>query len=190
MTKSETRSILALIAQAWRNAPDADEATLSIWSEMLADMPLQLAKLSVKKLLLTGKPFSPSIAEVRSTALDITQTANNTRLPTPAEAYGQAREASATFVEYSDGFECSGMEKMHPLARKALELFGVSAFFFADAEVKRAQYMRMYEQLLHRAEEDMALPLSFEDEVRSLGQSALGEQAKELIQELAAGKGI
>ncbi|MEI6510377.1 MAG: replicative helicase loader/inhibitor [bacterium] len=86
MNKQEVKDLLALIAQAWNNAPEMSTGTLTIWAKTLEDIPLAVAKMAMQKLLFTGKPFSPSFAEIRGAALEIVQDRN----PTPAEAYAQA----------------------------------------------------------------------------------------------------
>ena len=106
MTKQEAKDLLALIAQAWNNAPEMSTGTLAIWAKVLEDIPLVVAKVAVQKLLFTGKPFSPSYAEIRGAALEIVQERN----PTPAEAYGQASRCIGNAVFFDDYWKTEGYD--------------------------------------------------------------------------------
>jgi hypothetical protein len=181
MTKPEVKSILSLIAEIWRSAPEATTASLAIWTELLEDMPLAVAKRAVKMLALAGKPYAPTISEIRQAAIEITRP----QFPTAAEAY---RQASDYVMD-----EVNAQAKLHPLVRRALECFGIYSFSMAESTHARPQFMKMYEQLLHRAEEDAALPVAFKQEIEALrGQPALenGQQAREMIKELSIEKGM
>lgn len=192
MTKSEVKSILSLISECWKNSPDASPATLSVWSEMLGDIPIAIAKAAVKKLLLAGKPFSPSISEIRQVAVEITRP----RFPTPAEAYEQATDFTdaLTWLYGEKWWECLSWERMHPLARRVLGIIGIRSFAEGEASVIRGQFLKMYGQLLQREQEDAVLPLSFKQEVEALqaGQPALpnpnAEKARAMIEGLAKEK--
>lgn len=182
MTKSEVKSLLALIAEIWRSAPEATAASLAIWAELLEDMPLAVAKKAVKMLALTGKPFAPTISEIRGAAIEITRP----RFPTPAEAYGQAKEFINEELQWN---------RLHPLVQRTLECFGVGNYANAESNHARPQFMRMYEQIVKRAEEEAMLPVAFREEIEALrgGQAALTEnaqKAREMIEGLAKGKGM
>ncbi|MCX5977670.1 MAG: replicative helicase loader/inhibitor [Coprothermobacterota bacterium] len=188
MTKQETKDLLMLIAQSWNNAPEVDISTLSIWAEMLKEMPFIVAKMAVKKLLLVGKPFSPSSAEIRHAALEIVQEC----FPIPAEAYGMVSKVIRTIFFFDDHWEAEGYEDLHPLVRRTLELFGVYEFAMAEPAHARPQFMRMYEQVVKRAEEEAALPPGFRKEIEALRANypALADlekakQAREMIESLA-----
>jgi len=193
MNKQEVKDLLALIAQAWNNAPEMSTGTLAIWAKTLEDIPLAVAKLAMQKLLFTGKPFSPSFAEIRGAALEIVQDRN----PTPAEAYRHVSKCIGEAVFYDDCWEAEGYEDLHPLVRRTLELFGVRDFAMAEPAHARPQFMRMYEQVLRRAEEDAALPPGFRKEIealransRSLPDPDNAKKAREMIEGLAQKKGM
>jgi hypothetical protein len=193
MNKHEVKDLLALIAQAWNNAPEMSTGTLAIWAKVLEDIPLVVAKVAVQKLLFTGKPFSPSFAEIRGAALEIVQDRN----PTPAEAYGQVSKCIGEAVFYDDCWEAEGYENLHPLVRRTLEHFGVREFAMAETAHARPQFMRMYEQELRRAQEEAALPLGFRNEIealranyRTLPDPNNAKKAREMIEGLAEKKGM
>jgi hypothetical protein len=188
MTRTETASVLAYMGEVWPNSKEASAKTLDVWFDLLGDLPFQAVQKAIRGLAMTHGPFAPGVADIRRAAM-------GSRFPTPIEAYGQAMEALDTLFIYSDGYECEGMKLMHPLARKALELFGIRELNDADPTFARPQFMKAYESLLARAEEDAALPLSFKQEIEALrsGQPALPEnvqKARDLIAAVAAGKGM
>lgn len=164
MKKNEVKAILALIAQAWRNAPEPDEATLAIWLETIGDMSFMVARMAVKKILLSGGPYSPTISEIRRAAAEMVRSP----FPTPTEAYGQAREAIRTLYVYSTGLECEELEKLHPLVRKVLEIYGLVNFNETDQGVVKGQFMKMYESELKRAQETALLPVDFRKEIEAM----------------------
>ncbi|MCX5971749.1 MAG: replicative helicase loader/inhibitor [Coprothermobacterota bacterium] len=193
MTKQEVRDLLTLIAQAWNNAPEMSTGTLAIWAKVLEEIPLEVAKIAVQKLLFTGKPFSPSYAEIRGAALEIVQERNLT----PAEAYGKASRCIGDAVFFDDHWEAEGYEDLHPLVRRTLEHFGVREFAMADPAHARPQFMRMYEQELRRAQEEAALPPGFRKEIealrtnyRTLPDPDNAKKAREMIEGLAEKKGM
>jgi hypothetical protein len=97
--------------------------------------------------------------------------AREIRDPLAIEAHDQAIKAIGTLIVFSDGWRCEGLKEMHPLARKALELFGVVEFANANPQFARPQFMKIYEQLVKRADEEAMLPLP-------AGQPALVENVE------------
>jgi len=131
---------------------------------------------------MTWGPFAPIPADIRRAAREI-------RDSLAIEAHDQAIQAIGTLIVFSDGWRCPGLKEMHPLARKALELFGVVDFSNANPQFARPQFMKIYEQLAKRAEEEALLPLP-------AGQPALVEnveranEAKAMLEALAEAKGM
>ncbi|MEI6310337.1 MAG: hypothetical protein WCP58_11940 [bacterium] len=73
---------------------------------------------------------------------------------------------------------------MHPLARKALELFGVVEFANANSQFARPQFMKIYEQLAKRAEEEALLALPAEQPAL-VENAERANEAKAMIEALA-----
>ena len=75
-------------------------------------------------------------------------------------------------------------------------MFGVVEFANANPEFARPQFMKIYEQLAKRAEEEALLPAGFKEETEALrgGHAALpspnAEKARAMIEALAKEKGM
>lgn len=181
MTRLEVASILAYMSEVWPGTKEASPHTLDVWTDLLGDLPFTTAQKAIRELAMTHGPFAPGIADIR-------QAARGSRFPTPIEAYGQVMEALNTLYIYADGYSCEGLKDMHPLAREALELFGIREFNNADPTFSRPQFMKAYESLLIRAENDARL------ELPGAGQPALpnpnAEKARAMIEGLAKEKGM
>lgn len=106
--------IKELIAMALANFPHMQEKelgpTIALWKGMLSDMPYELAKASLFKVLATCK-FWPNVAEIREAALSLT----GNKAPTALEAWGQIREAIRRDKPAST---------LHPAMQKAIKAFG------------------------------------------------------------------
>ena len=182
MTRAEVIILLGYMSEVWTNAREASVRTVDTWTDLLGDMHFRVAQQAVRKLAMTWGPFAPIPADIRRAAREI-------RAPLAIEAHDQSLKAIGTLYVFSDGWQCEGLKEMHPLARKALELFGVIEFANANPEFARPQYMKIYEQLVKRAEEEAMLPLP-------AGQPALVEnieranEARAMIEALAKEKGM
>ena len=189
MTRAEVVILLGYMSEVWTNAREASVRTVDTWTDLLGDMPFPVAQRAVRKLAMTWGPFAPIPADIRRAAREI-------RDPLAIEAHAQSIKAIGTLYVFSDGWQCEGLKEMHPLARRALELFGVIEFANANPEFARPQYMKIYEQLVKRAEEEALLPGGFKEEIEVLrgGHAALPspntEKAKEMIEALAKEKGM
>ena len=182
MTRAEVIILLGYMSEVWTNAREASVRTVDTWTDLLGDMHFRVAQQAVRKLAMTWGPFAPIPADIRRAAREI-------HAPLAIEAHAQSIKAIGTLYVFSDGWQCEGLKEMHPLARKALELFGVIEFANANPEFARPQYMKIYEQLVKRAEEEAMLPLP-------AGQPALVEnieranEARAMIEDLAEEKGM
>jgi len=72
--------------------------TANLWSEMLSDIPFDIAKAALIKVLATAR-FWPTVAEIREAAASIA----NPGILTPAEAWGQVIKAVQEFGYYRSG---------------------------------------------------------------------------------------
>ena len=189
MTRAEVVILLGYMSEVWTNAREASVRTVDTWIDLLGDVPFPAAQRAVRKLAMTWGPFAPIPADIRRAAREI-------RDPLAIEAHDQAIKAIGTLYVFSDGWRCEGLKEMHPLARKALELFGVVEFANANPEFARPQFMKIYEQLAKRAEEEALLPAGFKEEIEALrgGHAALpspnAEKARAMIEALAKEKGM
>jgi len=193
MNEQETKAILALASEIWANVPLPSASRLAIWQEMLADLPLELVKRAIKQLAYaSASPFLPPLSEIRRTVVEMTGPV----YPTPAEAYGQIHEA----VNRAGWDEADIKEHVHPLVWKVYQLIGPYDYCMAEADVMRAQFMRMVQSELARALEQDRIPEEFHRQTDALRARFAGEppaaladqerarSAREMIEELAQEK--
>ncbi len=179
-SREQVAALLSYMNHVWANAKESSTEALDVWTGLLEDLPFRAAQQAIKKLAMTKGPFAPSPWEIRQAALAV-------RSPLAIEAHDQAIKAIGTLYVFSDGWQCE-MET-HPLARKALELFGVIEFSEANPEFARPQYMKIYESLLKRAEEDALLPLPA-GQPALIGNVERANEARAMIEALAKEKGM
>lgn len=133
-----------------------NDGTLLVYARALAYLPPELIDAAMLKLLRTLK-FFPSVAEIieaaeglMEMAEGLMEMAEGKSLLTPAEAWGEAmREARAKFVYRPWELSC-------PEVEKAVQAFGkMDLCMLEEAAVNtaRAQFMRMYQQIVERKEE-------------------------------------
>lgn len=130
--------IKELISMALANFPHMQEKelgpTIMLWKGMLSDMPYELAKASLFKVLSTAK-FWPNVAEIREAALSLT--GNNP--PLPADAWSLVREAIRRDIP---------ADKLHPAIQRAVRgMGGLDGIGYAEVPigVLQTQFMKLYE---------------------------------------------
>lgn len=192
MTEEETGVVLSVISQIWRNAPTSSKALLDIWTELLEDLSFYSVKQTIKMLALTGKPYPPTISEIRQSTLAMTKKKINSGL----EAYNAVRKVAENIFFYANGiWEAEGYEELQPIEKKVLNYIGVHNFADGDPKFSRSQFIKLYEQEASRFTADELLPLSFRNEIevgREGSQPAIDNNRKVLynIKELADGKSM
>ena len=152
-----------------------NEGTLFVYARALADFPPTLIDAAMLKLLRTLK-FFPSVAEIIEAAEGIVELAEGKSLPTPAEAWGEAmREARAKFVYRPWELSC-------PEVEKTVEAFGKMDLCTLEEtaiNTARAQFMRMYQQIVERKEErrqNEAVLTALPGNVRALIGKTVGQR--------------
>lgn len=193
MNKKEIIAICGIIAEVWPNtAREISDSTIGIWHEMLEDINFDIARKTIKMLALVGSPFAPTISEIRKTAFNMT----GERFPTAPEAYQQATNFIGGLTFFDDSYDVDESIYIHPLAKKVLEHFGLRDFCNSNSDFARPQFIKMYESISKRAEEEASLPLDFKNEIavlrseEKLRLAENSEAAKMMIKELAQGKGL
>lgn len=142
----------ALVALAAANFPHIQEKdlgpTVALWREMLSDLPFDLAKAALIKVLVTAK-FWPTVAEIREAAAELSRPA----ALTPAEAWAQV--ITAIRKDWKP-------DQLHPTVREALVGFGGldRVGMSENIDVIRGQFLKVYEQYAYREKEHVLLPPS------------------------------
>jgi hypothetical protein len=115
MTATETKEILRLVFGAYptqrqRLQPDDVRAMLDVWSLALADVPFELVKAAIARLICTSK-WIPAIAEVRAELTTVLHGRKRSGL----DAWGDVRQL---------GIYREGTEGVDPLALQVCQRFG------------------------------------------------------------------
>jgi disulfide oxidoreductase YuzD len=158
------------------------EGLIELYCKMLADIPDDILNISAQKCLAECK-FFPTIADIRDQSKLILN--KKIGIKTPAEAWEEVVDA------VKDGGNYSPHEWSLDIVERAMKAVGGMYFICAECnpEITRAQFMKIYESLMHRKiEDENMLPsekkyLGIEDEnVKQL----VGEVANKLKVEVPA----
>jgi hypothetical protein len=174
-TKAEIVKLWAVLCATYPQyskdlQPDTLELTVSVYQELLADIPIATLQASAKQHIASSKWF-PTVAELRQGATSISTTQHVTAL----EAWGEVKAAMLAWNRYSNGGDPAWPTFSNPLiANMVRNLGGMIALQDSENEVAdRARFVEGYNVLLRRAEDDkMLLP-----------------GTRELRQQIAAGNG-
>ncbi|MGB9876123.1 MAG: replicative helicase loader/inhibitor [bacterium] len=150
MRKNEATRLLAVIAETWRGF-EVSEGKASIWSEMLADVSLDLALRAVKYLIACGTPFPPSISEIRRAIVEMSA---------PPEYQIDALQSWLEASLIVEGYcEEEGMEKLSPLTREVVRALGWETIREGDPEVVRGHFLKFFQMARERWFKEEMLPL-------------------------------
>jgi len=155
LTNSQITSLVALAAANYPHLQDKDmKPTAALWKEILSDIPFDVAKAAIIKVLSTAR-FFPTVAEIREACATLT----NPQILTPAEAWGQVIKSLQNYGYYRPK---EGMEALEPTVQKAVRAFGgfTELCLCENIDVARGQFLKMYDQLAKREKETSVLPES------------------------------
>lgn len=155
MTNKEIASLLAMATANFPHVAEKDMSnTATLWKEMLSDIPFDVAKAAIVKVLATAK-FWPTVAEIRESASQLT----NPQILTPAEAWGLVVQANDMYGYYRP---IEGMESLPPLVQTAVRAMGGfrDICMSENPGVTRGQFMKIFEQYAAREKEMAVLPES------------------------------
>lgn len=149
MKKSEAVRLLAVISEAWRGV-EVSETKIAIWSEMLADIPIELALRAVKYLIACGSPFPPAISEIRRAIIEMNSPAEFQI--SALQSWHEARLISQNYTEED------GMTKLSPLTYEVVSALGWSTLREGDIDVVRAHFLKFFAMAKERWLKEQMLP--------------------------------
>lgn len=128
-----------------------NEQALQLWFNQLNDISYDVAEVTLNKWVATNK-WSPSIADIREQATDITQGA--------AKDWGDAWQDVLRAIRlYGSYEELKALESLDETTRKVVKRLGFRNLCFSeDIQVDRANFRMIYEQQLQRDRQDAQLP--------------------------------
>lgn len=139
----------------------------NIWYELLKDLPYEIANAAVQRHMLTNK-FAPTIAEIREQAADVA----NEPQKDAGQAWADVKKAVSKYGYYEPA---KGLASLDPVTRKAAERFGFRELCDMETDennTARAQFMRIYNEIVNREREDSKIPQHIRDRLTVLRQNA------------------
>ena len=173
MKKTETIQILGVIASAYPNMKEITDMQIRVWHESLKDLETKAVQIAVQKYILEAT-FPPSVAEIRQRAIYATRP----QLQTATEAYGDLVKA---IRNYGYNREAEALETLSPVARKTAKAMGWREICHSEKpDIIRGQFLKMYEILAKREEEESLIPLELKNEIKQLREvtNKLSERLK------------
>lgn len=178
MTKSEFLAIMAFIEAGIGRGLDPPAegqfvGPVDVYFEMLGDLPAHVFQIAAKRVVLDHpwKTF-PSVAELR-------QAAAQTMAPqlelSAAEAWKLAWQAACGIDLEIDGSLARRTRDLPPLVLEAMTAYGIPDLCYGKESmgVVRAQFTKIYEQLLARDRKLALLPAVVKREIAQVGAGKL-----------------
>ncbi len=124
---------------------------MTLWFEMLSDLPIQVAEAALKKWVATNK-WMPTIADIRETAAEISGP--------EVKSWGEAWQEVITAVSvYGHDRAKEALDSMSPLTRSAAESVGFYQICMSEnVAVERANFRNVYEKLAEREKKEGQIP--------------------------------
>ena len=145
MNDKEFAEVMVILSSSYPNFKFTKD-TVRVYKMMLNDIPLEYLQAGALKHATENK-FFPSVAELRDAAFSVML--NKPGIPSAFEAWQEA-------IEHCRRGDYTGYS--HPLIEKAVDIIGIPYWqsMLDDQEMAtRAQFIKVYESLLSRAEEEV-----------------------------------
>jgi hypothetical protein len=178
-TKADAAKILAMLKHGWPGQVDATSAMVEFWTEMLADVPGEVALVATKELCGQGGRFPPPVGLVRQMALKLQR--GSVVPPTGIEAWERVQRWYRETPEAGSGDESCSLVVLTQLERRALRSIGGSSQFkFSRSPASdRKNFIEFFDALVEREEAEYRMT----PEARQLaGQS---DQLNQLVGRVA-----
>lgn len=173
MKKSETIQIITLLAGNYESIANKTgkqkQLMIDTWQECLGDLDYRVVIQAVK-ITIMKSPYIPTVADIRKNAIDLITPKNNT---TPIEAWNEAyrlitRGTVVTQEEFDE--EPEEIRKFFGSIRQ-LRDYAMSEDFNMD--VVRSNFLRQYEILTQRKQEQNLLPQDIQQRLNGFTQKML-----------------
>lgn len=165
MSKAEIIKLLTIIAAMYSRF-EINELKVNLWLDMIGDLPFKVAQLAVKKVMMTSE-FPPTVAEVRKAAADITHAKDD--VLDAGKAWGEVQDAVRKHGFYETN---KALEMMSPLTRQVVEQISWREICLCEEPgVIRGQFMKMYDSMKVRHQQERMLPESFKNQISLLAEN-------------------
>ena len=162
MTKQEFAKIaMALRTYYPKEQIIPNEIAMELWYQELADIPFDVAQLTLRKWVSTNK-WSPSIAEIRELAATVT----DGELPDWGDGWAQVQRA---FGRYGRDRKSEALASFDPITRKAVEYLGWRELCNSENPMQdRANFRQCFEAVAKREQLDRQTALPLHDAVAAI----------------------
>jgi hypothetical protein len=170
---SEVVKIFALF-QTEYDRFEYDEDKVRLWGTMLQDVPYRVAEIAAMTLI-SQSPFPPKLADITKKISEV-MAPESTKL-TGAEAWGQVMKLVSNygFYPYDPPEKLEGLlQRLSPPARKVVDQIGYKNICYSPEQelgVIRGQFLKMYEQVQTRDNQDNLIPAGLQKEIKKLSES-------------------
>lgn len=129
-----------------------NDRAMELWFRQLEDIPYQIAEAALNKWVATQK-WSPSIAEIRETAANISAG----DVPDWGEAWEMAIGAVRRYGYYR---QAEAMASLDDLTKRTVQRLGYNELCMSEnITADRANFRMIYEQLANRKKADAQIPV-------------------------------
>lgn len=165
MTEKEVAKLLAFITAVYPNI-DIRQGTVEAWTELLGDLPYEVAIVGVKKVLAQQEyPTLPAVGKIRSACMDLT----TPMLPSAMEAWAEVTRAIGLYGYYRQE---EAMAYMSPPVARVVRMLGFRDICLSEEpEILRAQFRKAYETQVTRDREMAALPAGIRDMIETVSRT-------------------
>ena len=167
MKKSDVIKLLAMLSAAYPNMKEVTNITVDIWYDCLKDIDSNVALTAIKKHILES-PFPPVVADIRKQIAAVT-TPLEDRLDS-SEAWGEVISAMKNYGSYE---ETEALKSMSPTTRKVVKYMSWREMCLSEKlGVTRGQFLKMYETVAQREEQNRLLPGDMKNKIGELTKLA------------------
>ena len=150
----EVAQVVAMIGSAYPNFT-ASEETVTIYYELLKDLPLDLLRAATMKCCVeSGRKFAPSVGEIRGAASELNKQVQG--IPSTLEAWNETCKANTPSgyqtMRNGEWVTPEPYEWSHPLVERTARLLGWPGHFpnFDNESTDRAHFFKMYDAQVNR----------------------------------------
>ncbi len=164
MTRDETITLLQTIIVMYPGSRlNADPLTVTVWHEMLNDLPGEVVSAAAKRMCSKLK-FPPSIADIRESVAEAAKEAQG--VPSAGEAWAKIRKAASWYGYYrpEEARRALGEE----IWRGVEMVGGWREICEGESAILSAQFERRYNAMVQQDMNRVQIPASVNEEMKRL----------------------
>lgn len=169
MNKQETVQVITLLAGNYDSIAKKDntqkQLMINTWQECLGDLDYRLVLQAVKKTIIDS-PYPPTIHEIRKNAIDIISPKTTTAIESWDECYKMICKGNYMTQEEFD----SHSEICKKFLGSISQLKAYSTNIDFNMDVVRSNFLKQYEVLAKKDQEQKMLPQQMQDFTKQLAE--------------------